>query len=174
MPAVGVVTTTRLTAFTMIFLRDLCTFTCPTIATFVLASMAAGLQRSANRIADVEKRADIDMAWNCDLVLTFRYYAIDHDTALCFCRILILPARQVVDVVPAWQQNIDVGNDNTAFLVALAAALVWAVVITAFLHPVAGLGAIDGLVETVRMTLVHAGVAARKTSSTQEITSCFW
>jgi hypothetical protein len=44
MPAVGVVTAARLTAFAMIFLRDICTFACATIATFVLASMTTGLQ----------------------------------------------------------------------------------------------------------------------------------
>jgi hypothetical protein len=66
---------------------------------------------------------------------------------------LVLPARQAVDTVPARQHDIDVGNDRTALFVALAAALVLTVVIATFLHPIAGLGAIDGLVETLRMTL---------------------
>ena len=174
MPAVSVVTVTRLTAFAMIFFRDLCTFACPTTVASVLASMTAGLQGSTSRIADVERRVDIDMARYFDRVLACRHCALDHDTALCFCGILILPARQAVNVMPARQHNIDVGNDGTALFVTLAATLVLAVVIAAFLRPVAGLGAIDSLVKAVRMALVHTGVAARKTLSTQEITSCFW
>jgi hypothetical protein len=87
---------------------------------------------------------------------------------------LVLPARQAVDTVPARQHDIDVGNDRTALFVALAAALVLTVVIATFLHPIAGLGAIDGLVETVRMTLIHTRVAAWKTFSTQKVAPSFW
>ena len=75
--------------------------------------------------------------------------------------------------MPARQLNINVGDDSFAIFVARAAAFVLAIVIAAFLHPVAGLGAIDGLVETVRMTLVDTRVAARKTLSAQKITSGF-
>jgi len=76
--------------------------------------------------------------------------------------------------MPARQHNIDVVNNGAAFLVARAAALVLAVVVAAFLYPVAGLGAIDGLVNTVGMALAHTRVAARKTLATQKITPCFW
>lgn len=113
------------------------------------------------------------MARYRDLVLASRHCAIDHDTALCLCGILILPARQVVDMMPAGQLNIDISNDSIALLVAWAATFILAIVIAAFLHPVAGLGAIDGFVETVRMALVHTRVAARKTLSTQKIASSF-
>jgi hypothetical protein len=46
--------------------------------------------------------------------------------------------------------------------------------VTAFLYSVAGLSAIDSLVETVGMTLVHARVPTWKTFSTQEVASSFW
>ena len=135
--------------------------------------MTTRLQRSAYCTADVERGADIDMALYCDLVLAPRHCALDHDTALCLCGILILPARQVVDMMPAGQLNIDILNDSIALLIAWAATFILAIVIAAFLHPIAGLGAIDGLVEAVRMALVHTRVAARKTLSTQKITSGF-
>lgn len=76
-------------------------------------------------------------------------------------------------MMPAGQLNIDISNDSIALLVAWAATFILAIVIAAFLHPVAGLGAIDGFVETVRMALVHTRVAARKTLSTQKIASSF-
>jgi hypothetical protein len=76
--------------------------------------------------------------------------------------------------MPARQHDIEFGNDSTAFLVALAAALVLTIVIATFLHPVAGLGAIDCLVKPVRMALVNTRVAAWKTLSTEKITSGFW
>jgi hypothetical protein len=136
--------------------------------------MTTGLQRSANRTTDVHRGADVHVAWYCDFVLASRNCALDHDTAICFRGILVLPARQAVDTVPARQHDIDVGNDRTALFVALAAALVLTVVIATFLHPIAGLGAIDGLVETVRMTLIHTGVAAWKTFSTQKVAPSFW
>lgn len=135
--------------------------------------MTTRLRRSAYRTTDVERGADVDMARYRDLVLASRRCALDHDTALCLCGILILPARQVVDMMPAGQLNIDILNDSIALLVAWAATFILAIVIAAFLHPVAGLGAIDGLMETVRMALVHTRVAARKTLSTQKITSSF-
>ena len=77
-------------------------------------------------------------------------------------------------MMPARQLNINVGDDSFAIFVARTAAFVLAVMIAAFLHPVAGLGAIDGLVKTVRMTLVDTRVATRKTLSAQKITSGFW
>ena len=43
MPAISVVTATWLTAFAMVFLRDIRALARPTVATFVLASMSAGL-----------------------------------------------------------------------------------------------------------------------------------
>lgn len=113
------------------------------------------------------------MARDRDLVLASRHYALDHDTASCLCGILILPARKVVDMMPAGQLNIDIINDGVALLIAWAATFILAIVIAAFLHPIAGLGAIDGLVETVRMALVHTRVTARKTLSTQKITPGF-
>jgi hypothetical protein len=118
--------------------------------------------------------AYIDMARYCDAVLASRHCALDHDTALCFRRILILPARQAVDTVPARQHNVDVVNDRAALLVASATALVLAIVVAAFLHSVAGLRAVNSFVETVRMTLVHTRVTARKALPTQKVTSGFW
>ena len=55
MPAISIVTSTWLTAFAMVFLRDIRALTRPTLATFVLASMAAGLQRAAGCTADIER-----------------------------------------------------------------------------------------------------------------------
>ena len=114
------------------------------------------------------------MTWHCDLVLAPRHRALDHDTALYFCGILVLPARQTVDTMSARQHNIDVGNDGTALFVAWTAALVLAIVVAAFLHSVAGLSAIDSLVKTFRMTFVDTRVAAGKTLSTQKVASGFW
>jgi hypothetical protein len=107
-------------------------------------------------------------------VLASGYCALDHDRALYLCGILILPARQVVDMMPAWQLNIDVLNNSVTVLVAWATALVSAIVVAAFLHSIAGLGAIDGFVETFGMTLVHTRVAAGKPLSAQKVTSGFW
>ena len=101
MPAVVVVTATWLKAFAMIFLRDFCALACPAVATFVLASMAARLQSSAYRTTNEERRANINMTRYCDLVLTSMHCAIDHDATFCFCGILILPTRQMIDMVPA-------------------------------------------------------------------------
>jgi hypothetical protein len=136
--------------------------------------MTTWLQGAANRTTDVEGGAYIDMARYCDRVLAPRHCALDHDAALCFRGILILPARQAVDMVPARQHNVDSVNDSAALFVALATALVLAIVVAAFLHSVAGLGAVNSLVETVRMTLVHTRVATRETLSTKKIASGFW
>ena len=111
------------------------------------------------------------MTWYCDLVLTPRHCALDHDTALCFRGILILPARQAVNTMPARQHNIDVGNLDITVLITLATTLVFTIVITAFLHPVAWFGAINSPVKTIRMTLVHTRVSAWKTLTTKTIAS---
>jgi hypothetical protein len=114
------------------------------------------------------------MTWHCDLVLAPRHRALYHDTALRFRGILILPARQAVDMMPAGQHNINVGNDGTALFIAWAATLVLAIVVAAFLHSVAGFGAVDSLVKPLRMTLVDTRVAAGKTLSTEKVASGFW
>ena len=59
----------------------------------------------------------------------------DNDTAFGLRGILILPARQLVDMMSARQYNIDVSNNSGALLIACAAALVLAIVVAAFPDP---------------------------------------
>ena len=111
------------------------------------------------------------MARQCDVVIASRYCALDHDTAFRFFRIFVLPAWQIVNVMSAGQCDIDVGNLDIALFVALAAALILAVVIATCFHPTAWLGAINSLVETIRVALVDAGVSTWEPLSTQKVAS---
>jgi hypothetical protein len=123
--------------------------------TFMVASMATGQRCSTGRTAVEERRVGIDMARHFERMLAARNCALDHDTALGLFRVLILPAWQPVDAMTARQLDIDFRNHDVALLVTLSTTLVLTVVVASFLHSVAWLRAVNCLVETIGMTLVH-------------------
>lgn len=109
---------------------------------------------------------DVAVAWHLDFVLTARDYAFDHRVALDFGRVLVLPAKQLLGMMPAWELDIDVSDIHLAFLITLAPTFVLAIVVTALLDPVAWLQAIHGLMQSLRMALVDTRVSARQALST--------
>lgn len=74
---------------------------------------------------------DITVAWHRDLVITTRDCTLDRHAASYLARVLVLPARQLLNVVPAWQFHINLCHFNIAVLVALTTTLVLAVVAAA-------------------------------------------
>lgn len=109
------------------------------------AGMATRLQSTAHGSADVVN-INVNMAGQCDFVATARYSALHQYRALRLAWILVLPTRKLVNAVSTRQLDIDVENHDAAFFVAGAAAFVRAGVVAAFLHSVAWLRTIDGLV----------------------------
>lgn len=79
----------------------------------------------------------------------------------------------MINDMSAGQLDFDVGDDRAAILVASTATLVWAVVVAALLRSVTGFGTIDGLVQTLGMTLIHACVSTWETLPTKKIAASF-
>ena len=76
-------------------------------------------------------------------------------------------------MVSTWELDVDVGNIDSALLIALAATLILAVVIAAFLDPVARFQTIHGLVKPLGMALVDTRVTTEQALPTKKIAPSF-
>ena len=152
--AVGVVTLARLLALPVLFVLDFSLYAWTTLATLVSTSVAAWLQRSARRAAVVVRSCNVYVARQSDSVIAAWNNTLDQGLADRQARILILPTRQLGDMVSTRQLDVDVRDLDGTVLVALLAAYVLAVVLTAVLGSVAGLEAVRRLVHAFGMTLV--------------------
>jgi hypothetical protein len=173
MPAVREVTSALLLTDAVFFLDDFEPFTRTALEAFPCTRVTTRLQGTTHRGADEMRLVDATVAWHCDLMITSRDRTLDWHAALDFCRILVLPAWQFLNVMTAWQFHVDVGDFDGALLVTLTTTLVLAIVVAAFLDPVAWFQAIDLPVDTFGVTLVGTRVSAGKALSTEKVTSSF-
>jgi hypothetical protein len=97
--AAGVVTLARLLALPVLFVFDFPLYTRTTLAAPVSASVAAWLQRSARRAAVIVGSCNVYKARQSDFVIATWNDALDRRATDCQARVLILPTRQLGDMV---------------------------------------------------------------------------
>jgi hypothetical protein len=88
--------------------------------------------------------------------MTSRNCTLDRHVAFELAWVLVLPAWQFLNVMTARQLHVDICDFDVALLVALTTTFVLAIVVAAFLDPVACFQTVDSSVHTFGVALVDA------------------